>query len=197
MNPLNPISPRNIKLLFSAGILIFSFCASPIKQFYPDTYYDEDKIYENKPLRFALKYQGNWILFTDPNDMDAGSKELAKTMAKSGVELLFVGATVEGLHGTRGIAVNFNEPARDYAERIRSINRNEVQNDRGLTDMVLAKSSMVKWVYDKVDFRFAEFFFTIDTYDIRVTFWSRTAMFEKFLPVYEQIMSSLEVRSGL
>jgi hypothetical protein len=185
-----------LRLLSVTGVLFF-FCAAPINQFYPDTYYPEDKIYENKPLHFALRFQGNWMLFTDPRDMDKGSRDLAATMAKSGVELLFVGATVEGMHGTRGIAVNFNEPARDYAERIRAINRSEVQNDRGLTDMVIGKNSVVKWVYNKGDFRFAEFFFTLGTYDIRISFWSRSDLFDKFLPVYEQMMGSIEVTSGL
>ena len=186
----------NFRVLSITGVL-FLFCTAPIKQFYPDTYYPEDQIYENKPLHFVLRFQGNWVLFTDPRDMDKGSRDLAITMAKSGVELLFVGATVEGMHGTRGIAVNFNEPAHDYAKRIRDINRNDVQNDQGLTDMVLGTNSMVKWVYDKIDFRFAEFFFTIDTYDIRISFWSRSELFDKFLPVYEQMMTSLEVTGGL
>jgi len=189
MNFTNCIS----RFLLTSGMCLVVFCAAPLKQFYPDTYYPEDKIYENKPLHFVFKFQGNWVLFTDPNEMDKGSKELAATMAKSGAELLFVGATVEGMHGARGIAVNFNEPPHEYAERIRAINRNEVQDDQGLTDMVLGNNAMVKWVYDKADFRFAEFFFTIDTYDIRISFWSHSSLFDKFLPVYEQMMSSLEV----
>jgi hypothetical protein len=179
------------------SLLLLCFCAAPLRQFYPDTYYEEDGIYENKPLRFVMKFQGNWILFTDPQEMDKGSRALARTFAKSGYELLFVGATVEGTHGTRGIAVNLNEPAKDYAEQIRLINKAEVQNDKGLTEMIAGRMALVKWVYDKADFRFAEFFINIGTYDIRIAFWSRHELFEKFLPVYEEMISSIEVRGGL
>ena len=108
-----------------------------------------------------------------------------------------MGATVEGQHGTRGIAVNLNEPAREYAEQIREINKAEVQNDKGLTDMIVGSTELVKWVYDKADFRFAEFFINIGTYDIRIAFWSRLELFEKFLPLYEEMISSIEVRGGL
>jgi hypothetical protein len=178
-------------------VLLLGFCAAPLRQFYPDSFYEEDRIYENKPLRFVMKFQGNWVLFTDPNDMDKGSRQLAATFAKSGYELLFVGATVEGMHGARGIAVNLNEPADEYAGQIRTINKAEVRNDQGLVAMIAGRMELVKWVYDKADFRFAEFFFTIGTYDIRIAFWSRKDLFEKFLPVYEEMISSIEVRSGL
>jgi hypothetical protein len=173
------------------------FCAAPLKQFYPDTYYPEDQIYENKPLHFMLRFQENWVVFTDPNEMDKATKSLARAFAKSGVELIFVGATVEGSQGVRGIAANLNEPPMDYAEYIRRLNAGDVQNDQGLTEIVFGRNSMVKWVYDKVGFRFAEYFFTIDTYDIRIAFWTRTDNFEKFLPVFEGIMSSLQVTGGL
>jgi hypothetical protein len=175
-------------------LLLLCVCAVPLRQFYPDSYYEEDRIYENRPLRFAMKFQDNWLLFTDPRDMDKGSKQLARMFARSGYELLFVGATVEGMHGTRGIAVNLNEPADIYAQHIRELNKDEVQNDRGLTAMVAGRTGLVKWVYDKADFRFAEFFININTYDIRIAFWSRAQLFEKFLPVYEEMIASIEIR---
>jgi hypothetical protein len=179
------------------SLLLLCFCAAPLRQFYPDTYYEADGIYENKPLRFVMKFQGNWILFTDPKEMDKGSRALAKTFARSGYELLFVGASVEGQHGTRGIAVNLNEPPKEYAEQVRELNKAEVQNDKGLTEMIVGQMALVKWVYDKADFRFAEFFINIGTYDIRIAFWSRKELFEKFLPSYEEMIGSIEVRGGL
>lgn len=173
--------------------VILLSCASHIKQFYPDTFYGEDNIYENKSLHFTLTYRGNWVIFTDPEEMDKSSRQFAGDLQKSGVELLFVGASVEGQHGTRGIAVNLNEPTRDYAEYIRRINKDDVEKDQGLVDFYAGKNYMVKWIYEKSGFRFEEFFFNIDTYDIRVAFWSKPELFEKFTPVYEQIMSTLSV----
>ena len=177
-----------------AGVFVMIpllFCSSSIEQFYPDHFHSEDNIYENKPLKFLLTFTGNWRIYTDPNKMDPDSKAFAKTLSKSGLELLFVGTTVEGLHGTRGIAVNLNEPARQYAEYVRRLNKDDVENDQGLTDFYAGTYPMVKWVYDKAGFRFVEFFFNIETYDIRIAFWTRTHLFGNFLPVFESIISSL------
>jgi hypothetical protein len=195
--PLAAMTIMFPKRLFPAPLIALLFCAAPVRQFYPDAYFPEDRIYQNKPLRFILRFEGNWTLFTDPAELDKATRSFAAALAKSGVELLFVGATTEGMHGTRGMAVNLNEPAMEYAAHIRRINAGDVRNDQGLTEFIAGRNSMVKWVYDKAEFRFAEFFFAIDTYDIRIAFWSRTDFFENFLPVYESIMSSLEMTGGL
>jgi len=94
------------------GLLTLS-CSSRLIQFYPDSYYPEDSVYQNKILNFLLTFDENWHLFTDPAAMDANSRIFAQDLHKSGVELLFIGATSERYLGTRGIAVNLNEPARD------------------------------------------------------------------------------------
>jgi hypothetical protein len=178
------------------GIMLAS-CAGPIRQFYPDTYYAEDHLYENKPLHFIMRFEGNWELITDPNEMGKESGKVARQFAKSGAELLFIGATTEGFHVVRGQAVNLNEPTMDYAQYIRRISAKDVQNDQGLAPILLGKNSMVKWTYDKGGSRIIEFFFTIDTYDLRIAFGTRREFFEKFLPVYEEIMTSLQVTGGL
>jgi hypothetical protein len=181
----------------SAALLLAVACAAPRRQFYPDSFYPQDGIYENKPLRFLLTFSGNWHLFTDPEEMDKGSREFAHELQKAGVELLFVGASAEALHGTRAIAANLNETPVDYAEQIQRINKDDVQNDQGLVDFLAGDHAMTKWVYDKAGFRFAEFFFCVGTYNIRIAFWTKPQLFEKFLPVYEEIVSSLTFTGGL
>jgi len=178
-------------------LLLLVNCAAPIKQFFPDTYYPEDHIYENKPLRFVLKFDGNWELITDPNELSRSAKKTVINWAKAGIELLFIGSTVEGLHTTRGMVEHLNMPPREFAERVQSNSKSSVTNDKGLTEMVMGRNSMIKWIYDKDGFRYAEFFFTIDTYDIRIAFCSRPADFERFLPIYESIMSTLQVTGGM
>jgi hypothetical protein len=184
------------RIILISVFLLFG-CGVTVKQFYPDTFYREDQVYENKPLRFLLTFSGNWHLFTDPEEMDRDSRLHALELNKSGIELLFIGSTVEGLYGTRGIAVNLNEPGSEYAEYIHRINKDDITNDKGLVQFVAGKNSMVKWVYDKSEFRFVEFFFNIGTYDLRIAFWTRLALFEKFLPVFEEIMSTLTIINGM
>lgn len=183
--------------LLSIFVILIASCAAPIKQFYPDTYYREDGIYENKPLHFVLQFQGNWDIITDPNDLSSGAKKTVLEWAKSGIELLFVGSSAEGLHTTRGMAENLNLSPREFAETIETNSKRNIQNDSGLTEIMAGRNVMVRWIYDKDGFRYAEFFFAVGTYDVRIAFCSRPDSFEKFLSVYEGIMSTLELTSGM
>ena len=182
----------HLSICFAALALLVN-CAGPLRQFYPDTYFEEDQLYENKPLHFLLQFKGNWELITDPNEFGSSILPLAKQARKEGRELLFVGATAEGRHVVTGMVSNANEPAHDYAEIVRRINKDNVENDQGLTDMIVGRNSMVKWIYDKGNSRIVEFIFVIDTYDIRIIFGTPKELFDKFLPVYEEIMTSLQV----
>lgn len=182
-------------------IILFCFlllsCSSKLIQFYPDSYYPEDSVYQNNILHFLLTFDENWRIFTDPAKMDASSRKFAQDLQKSGVELLFIGATSERYLGTRGIAVNLNEPAKEYAEYIRKLNSGDIENDRGLVEFTNGQVDMIKWVYEKSGFSFAEFFFNIGTFDIRIAFWTRSSFFNNFLPVFESIISSLTLTDGM
>ena len=187
-----------IRKIFSGCAVILSCflicsCAPMVGQYYPDTFYPEDSIYENRLLHFVMTFSGNWNIMTDPNTMDSDSRKLARDLRKSGLELLFIGENIEGFIGTRGIAVNLNEPARDYAEYIQEINAADVQNDKGLSDFYIGTYPAIQWIYEKMGFRFSEFFITLGTYDIRIAFWTKTELFDNFLPVFEQIMNTLTI----
>jgi hypothetical protein len=171
--------------------MLFAGCASHLEQFYPDDFFEQDNVYENKPLGFSLTYKGNWLIVTDPDEMTGASKQFAKDLRRLGAELLFVGFTVEGTQGTRGIAANLNEPPMEYAEQIRNLNKTEITGDSDLSEYIAGDREMVKWEYRIGDFHFVEFFFVSETYDVRVAFWTRTNLFDNFFPVYEEIISSI------
>ena len=175
------------------AIFIFSLllgCAGPIRQFYPGSYFQQDRTYQNKSLGFSLTFRGSWEITTDPNEMKE-HREYAQTLHQSGAELLFIGFTVEQTQGTRGIVVNLNETNRAYAEEIQRINHDQIDTDYGLSDDTLQETPMVKWEYAEGDFRFVEFFFSIDTYNLRVAFWTKPKLYGNFLPVYEDVMNTL------
>jgi hypothetical protein len=177
--------------LAAAIAFLLLSCAAPIKHYYPDTFFSQDNLYENKPLGFLLQYRGAWELFTDPRDMAATAREFARTLQKSGAELLFVGATVEATQGTRGIAINLNLPALEYAQQIKKINAADITRDLGFIDFIAGAVPMIKWEYLIGNFHFVEFFFVLDTYDVRVAFWTKQTIFDRFLPQYEDIISSI------
>jgi hypothetical protein len=177
--------------------LLVMLCSAPIKQFYPDTYFPEDNVYENHSLRFLLTFRGNWNIHTDPEEMNRHYKAFARTMQQAGGELLFMGSSVEELYGVKALALNLNEPPHEYAYYIRELNRDEVDQDLEPVEFIAGRHSMVKWVYDKAGYRFVEFFFVVDTYDIRLSFWTKPELFENFLPVFEEIAASLTLTAGL
>ena len=172
-------------------VCIVTGCAGQIRQFYPDTYYEQDRIYENKPIGFSFSYRGNWNIVTDPQKMRGAGKELAQELNANGTELLFVGFTVEENQGTRAIAANLNESPEEYAAQVRELNKKTISEDFGITPFIAGQMEMVKWEYIVGEFWFAEFFFVVDTYDVRVAFWAKRDLYQKFLPVYEDIISSV------
>jgi hypothetical protein len=183
--------------ILTAALLCLSGCAAPLREFYADSYFPEDRIYENKTIGFSLRLRGEWQIATDPSRLTRPLKELARTLQSRGAELLFVGATAEGAHGTRGIAANLNLDPRAYAQRVKSLNEDGIGGDSGFIDFLAGDQAMVKWVYDKDGFRFAEFFFNVDTYDVRIAFWTKPELFGNFLPVYEEIIATVGFRERL
>jgi hypothetical protein len=165
-------------------------CAAPITQFYPGTYFPEDHTYQNKSLGFSFSFRGNWDIICDPNNMKE-NKSNATLLHETGGELLFIGYTMEKTQGTRGIAVNLNETNRKYAEAIVKINQEDRQLDSSLTEMTIAGIPMIEWIYEKAGFRFVEFFFKVDTYNVRIAFWTKQKLFTNFLPVYEENMGTM------
>ncbi len=182
---------RNLLLLIIP--LLICSCISPLKQYYPDKFYHEDSIYENKQLRFLITYSSSWYLFTDPKELDKKTQSVYRSFHKSGMELLYAGATTDGLYGTRCIAGNFNIPIKAFAENIRKANSNSLENDQGLIEFYAGSIPAVKWIYDQSGFRFAEYFFKIDTYDIRISFWTKADLFQNYIDIFELIMSTLTV----
>lgn len=179
-------------LFVLATALLLVKCAGPIKEFYPDSYFIEDHIYENKTIRFSLTFRKNWEIGTDPNKMERGIQKEVRRYQKIGVELLFAGTTTDGLHGVSAVAANLNASTQEYAETIRRLNKDYITADSGLVDMLIKDKPVVKWKYCKLGLQYIEFFFTIDTYNVRVAFWSEPNIFDRFLPVYISIISSLE-----
>ena len=50
-----------------------------------------------------------------------------------------------------------------------------------------------RWEYSKSGLRFVEFFFAIDTYNLRIAFWTTPVLYGNFLPVYREIMETLRL----
>ncbi len=196
-NGLDLLSNVLFRIMIICVLALIVSCAPTIKQFYPDSFHTEDNIYENKALHFLLVYRGNWLLYTDPKDMDNNSRNFASQLNKRGAELLYVGATTEGLYGSRGIAINLNEPALDYAQEVRGLNKSDVQEDSGVVAFYVGTYPMAKWTYCKDNFRFVEFFFNVSTYDIRIAFWTKKEIFDNFLPVFEDIISTISFTHGM
>lgn len=203
MKNLPQLPPRFVGPIWNhtatATLMLFLLlgCAAPLRQFYHDEYFPEDHVYENKPIGFLLTFRGEWSIVTDPNAMNKIYRAFAATMQVSGGELLFMGNSIEGLYGVKAIAINLNEPPHEYAKYIRDLNTPDVENNTEPVDFIGGEHTMVKWIYDKSGYRFVEFFFVVDTYDVRLSFWTKPALFDGFLPVFEEIAASLTPAGGI
>jgi hypothetical protein len=180
---------KNIAVLFFFFVVTMK-CAVSIDQYYPDMYFPEDHTYQNKSLGFTFSFIGNWEIICDPNKMKE-NRSNAVLLHETGGELLFVGYTVEKTQGTRGIAVNLNETNKAYAEEIMKLNSEDGYVDSSLSEVSIGTIPMIQWIYEKSGFKFVEFFLKIETYNIRIAFWTKPKLFSNFLPVYEDIMATL------
>jgi hypothetical protein len=176
-------------------IILFTSCVSSYKQFYPGTYYLEDSIYENKTLQFLITYPRGWYLFVEPYEMDQKMRDFAVELHKKHLELLFAGATTDGLYGSRCIAANLNLPVKDFAESVRRANKHSIENDQGLIQFYAGLVPAQKWVFDQMGFRFVEYFIKINGCNIRFTFWTKPEQFNRYIDIFEVIMSTLTVTS--
>ncbi|MCX7726596.1 MAG: hypothetical protein N2053_07080 [Chitinispirillaceae bacterium] len=185
------------KILAGSGIITFLIllCSPIFHQFYSDYYYPEDKIYENKSIGFLLKFRGNWVIITEAEKMNHTYKKFAKTLQRAGGELLFVGYSVEGLYGVRSTAFNLNEDITTYLSSIRELNKEEISNPTEPEKFSSKDIEMLKWCYEMNGYKFVEFFFLVDTYNIRLSFWTKPHLFTNYLPVFEDIAASLTLTS--
>jgi hypothetical protein len=184
---------KTLFYLIAISLTIFFSCAAPIRQYFPDSYFPQDHIYQNKLLQIALRYDGNWNIATDPNTMSKAGKKVALSLRNSRSELLFLGSTVEGSQGTRGIVENLNLSNEGFLESIRKSNSAGIDKDLGQEEFDAAGIDMLKWQYLYKGFHFVEFLFRSDTYNIRIAFWTTPALFDQFMPVYEETMNSIEL----
>jgi hypothetical protein len=167
-------------------------CSPVIIQFYPGKYFKEDKIYQNKILGFALVFRGNWDIITDPNKMKE-NRSYARELHSVGAELLYIGFTLEKTQGTRCIAYNKNETSEKYAEEIRNANRENISSDSGITAATLNGKKFFTWRYDADGFCFIEYFFNLDTYNVRIAYWTTPELFKRFRPVYDDMIGSVDI----
>jgi hypothetical protein len=186
---------KHSKILFALALGLLFSCGPAIKQFYPGTYFPEDRVYQNKALGFTMVFRGNWDIETDQKQMKIYTPYAAE-LHETGSEMLFMGFTVEKTQGTRCIATNFNEPCRQYAEEIQKANEKDLDSDSGLVDDTINNVPVTIWRYRSTEHEFVEYFFTINTYDLRIAFWTKPRLFWNFLPEYHEMMKTIVINGN-
>jgi hypothetical protein len=166
-------------------------CAPALKEYYPDEYFAQDRIYSNRSLGFALAFNGAWEILTDAAQMSKAGRTVARQLQKQRQELLFVGSTTEGTQGTRAIAANANLDNKEYLRQVREANKELLEQDLGDKRFSTPEFSMIQWQYRYKGLHFVEFLFRSGSYNMRIAFWTTPALFERFLPLYEQMMMSV------
>lgn len=189
------------RCLFLVGILLCVAlgvsCGPSFVQFYPDTYYEQDRIYQNETLGFALMFTPGWEITTDPSEMNKTRQAAARQLQEQGAELIFAGETVDGSQGTRGIVENLNRDNERFLAALRETNKANLDKDIGARTFMAGDVLGIKWEYEFQNMRFAEFLFRAGTYNVRIAFWTKADRYDDFLQVYEDIMATLDFRAGI
>ncbi len=181
----------------AAAIVLGVSCAPSFEQFYPDTYYEQDRIYQNETLGFALMFTPGWKIETDPSRMNKTRRAAARQLQEQGAELIFAGETVDGSQGTRGIVENLNRDNERFLAALRETNRANLDKDLGACTFMAGDVLAIKWEYEFRNMRFAEFLFRAGTYNVRIAFWTKADRYGDFLQVYEDIMATLDFRAAM
>lgn len=184
-------------MLLTAALLLAGGCAGRLTQFFPDTYYAKDGVYQNEALGFALMYSGVWRIWTDPREMDRNRRAAARVLQAQRIELLYAGETLDGTHGTRAIAEHMNMEAPEYFAVVRAANAAAIEQDYGSSVFLAPGVSAIKWEYSQAGYRYAEFLFKTGTVNVRIAFWTTPERYERFVPEYEQILLTLNLRPGM
>lgn len=189
-----PLSPARI-LTVTAAVLLCG-CAGRMEQYYPDRWYTQDRIYQNETLGFALMYRAGWRIQTAFREMSREQRTVARTLRGQGAELLYVGATAEGAYGTRAIVEHLNKTPEDFAAALRAANAPSLDKDMGVGIFMAGQVLCMKWEYVFRGLRFVEFLFSAASYNVRIAFWTTPERYEEFLPEFEAIMTTLNLRAA-
>ena len=167
-------------------------CTPP--QRYDGFYVKADSFYKNSDIGMTISFPGKWIIETDPRRMDRSARSFAKDLQAFGSDLLLSGVTADKNQAVRCIVENANLSAKEYAEDVRNANKADVLADSGIS--TLSQGGPVRWEYSVGSYRFAEYFYQIDTYDIRMAFWTNNGTFERFKAVYDETAKGLKNVAG-
>jgi len=188
-----PVNGARAARLFPAALsaaLLFA-CSPPVGEYFPDHFFPQDRIYENRPLGFTLTFTGNWNIATEPRAMTPEYRAVARTLYESHAELLFLGYTAERSQGARGIVNNLNVDNEEYLSLIRRMYARNIGEDFGFDTVDAGQFETLAWHYTFNRIHFVEYLFRSGTYNVRIAFWTTAQLFPKFRPVYEEMIRTL------
>ena len=169
-------------------------CTPPPR--YDGLYVDRDCFYKNYDIGMTVRFPGKWRIETDPRKMNRSARSFARSLGLFGSDLLFSGVTADGNQAVRCIVENANMTVSEYAEGVRKANRREVNDDSEMTVIEPGSGGPIRWEYSVGAYRFAEYFYKFDTYDIRMAFWTNRSTFERFRSVYDETAKAVKNVSG-
>ncbi|MDD5675202.1 MAG: hypothetical protein PHC61_13620 [Chitinivibrionales bacterium] len=143
---------------------------------------------------FTVTYDNIWAIARSKKDMGNSMRDLADQLEGIGARLVYSGHTTDDRCGTRAIVINKNLSNENYAEEIRKLNKKTITNDMGFTDISTDHFQMLKWVYDGGggQYRFAEYFIRLGTYNIRIAFWTERGSFDGFKDTFESTIRTFK-----
>lgn len=184
------------KLFLSILLVITIIQCQPQTDLFFDTY--ENGIYSNEAIGFEFELdEEKWDLHHQYNIMPDDVEDIKRELRESGSELLFFGLSKNNLFGTRGIAERVDLSLDDYFNMVYEINKDEIEEEDALCDTIIVNEiKLIDWMYTTGTFTFQEYQFKKDDFNVRLSFWCYTRLFNKYQSKFYNIIKTLSIEQS-
>jgi hypothetical protein len=179
------------KTIFLGLVALLIGCAG-IQEVYKDQYIENDFRYVNDTIGFSITFNNSWRLYPHTASMPRHIKGVAKELSAQGAEMLFFATSSDGLLGARAIVEETDWSLDKYYKIVFEVNRDEF--DHISYDIVkTGHMDMIEWIYKTDKFTFQEYQVKNGKYNIRLSFWTFTTLFDDYKDEFYNISKTLQL----
>ena len=156
--------------------------------------------YANHDIGFSLELGSEWKTVIHYNEFPETFAYFADKIKEQGGELLMVGAEgAKGMYMLRIIVEKVDIPLDEYFYLLQDINKDDIVTSEHI-ETNINNVPMIKWKYTankgQNEFVYLDYLLKKDKFNIRVSFWTFNALYEKLEEKTGIIMSSIVVQTS-
>lgn len=180
------------KTIFLGLVALLIGCAG-IQEVYKDQYIENDFRYVNDTIGLSLVFNDSWRLYPHTASMPKHIKRVAKDLSSQGAEMIFFAMSSDGLMGARAIVEETDWSLDKYYKVILEVNREEI-NHLSYDKIKIGRMDTIEWIYKTDKLTFREFQMKNGRYNIRLSFWTLTALFDDYKEEFNNISKTIQLK---